>query len=99
MAEMEFHWNADRTRFGAGPADAENGAPPVAFADVRLRDDTLVVLHTETHPDHQGEGLAGRLTRRLLDEARAEGWRVEPRCPYTASWMDRHPEYANLRAE
>lgn len=96
-AEMHFDWNTDQTRFGARPSGSQPGTPPAAFVDVLVQGNTLVVLHTETDSKHQGQGLAGRLTRELLDQARAEGWQVEPRCPYTAGWLQRHPEYADLR--
>jgi hypothetical protein len=45
-----------------------------------------------------GRGIAGRLTRHALDHARAEGWTVEPRCPYVRAWIDKHPDYADLVA-
>jgi predicted GNAT family acetyltransferase len=45
-----------------------------------------------------GRGIAGRLTRHALDWARAEGLSVHPACPYVASWIGRHPDYADLVA-
>jgi len=43
-----------------------------------------------------GRGVAGALTRHALEHARAEGWRVVPRCPYVRAWVERHPDYADL---
>ena len=43
-----------------------------------------------------GRGIAGFLTRHALDWARAEGLQVNPRCPYVAKWIERHPDYAGL---
>lgn len=94
MVTMTFEWNAAHTRFGARAQGDESGY--AVFVDVDWRGDTLVVLHTETAIEHRGEGLAGRLTQALLDESRAHGWRVDPRCPYTAGWIQRHPDYADL---
>lgn len=45
-----------------------------------------------------GQGIAGRLTRHALDWARDQGLTVLPRCPYVASWIERHPDYADLLA-
>ena len=45
-----------------------------------------------------GRGLAGILTRHALDWARSEELSVEPSCPYVASWINRHPDYADLLA-
>ena len=33
-----------------------------------------------------------------LDEARSRGLRVVPTCPYVASYIRKHPEYADLVA-
>lgn len=34
----------------------------------------------------------------MLDDVRERGLRVEPACSFVASWLDKHPEYADLRA-
>ena len=41
---------------------------------------------------------AEALVEAALDHARANGLKVEPRCAYAASYMDRHPESMSLRA-
>lgn len=43
-----------------------------------------------------GRGIAGVLTRHVLDHSRAEGWQVVPNCPYVKNWIERHPEYQEL---
>jgi predicted GNAT family acetyltransferase len=45
-----------------------------------------------------GRGIAGRLVRAALEHARAAGLKVVPRCSYVADYLDKHPEYADLRA-
>jgi hypothetical protein len=37
-------------------------------------------------------------TRHALDYSREHGWKVEPRCPYVAAWIKRHPEHQDLVA-
>lgn len=49
-------------------------------------------------PGHRKKGLAGRLVGHALREARAEGLQVDPVCPYVATFINRHPEYADLLA-
>jgi predicted GNAT family acetyltransferase len=68
----------------------------VSEIDFRLDGDTMVITHTGTDPAHRGQGYAGELTRHALDDARGRGLRVVPRCPYTATWIEEHPEYADL---
>ena len=43
------------------------------------------------------EGWPARSPPRRCEDIRANGWRVHPICPYTVSFLDSHPEYADLR--
>jgi uncharacterized protein len=54
------------------------------------------ILHTEIADRFQGMGLASKLVRGVLDQARARGLAVLPYCPYTKSWIAKHPDYADL---
>jgi predicted GNAT family acetyltransferase len=54
------------------------------------------ILHTEIADPFQGMGLASKLVRGVLDQARARGLAVLPYCPYTKSWIAKHPDYADL---
>jgi len=67
----------------------------VDYGRVRTR---LVALHTEVPPEFGGRGIASALIRRVLDDARAAGQTVTPRCPLFASHFRRHPEDADLLA-
>ncbi|HTK62476.1 MAG TPA: GNAT family N-acetyltransferase [Pseudonocardia sp.] len=66
------------------------------FADYRTRADRVVITHSEIDDAYQGRGLAGRLTRTALDDIRAKDLLVTPLCPYTASYIRKHPEYVDL---
>ncbi len=70
----------------------------VGFVDYVLRDGTIVLVHTEVDPAHSGQGHASTLARGALDAARARGLAVRPTCPYVASWIEKHPDYADLVA-
>lgn len=63
-----------------------------------LDGDTMRILSTEVPEAIGGRGIAGALTQAALDHARAEGWKVEPVCPYVQAWIERHPDYADLVA-
>ena len=58
----------------------------------------LTILHTEVPKELNGQGIGSALVRGLLDQARAQGLKVMPLCPFVAAYMDKHPEYADLRA-
>ena len=64
----------------------------------RLRDGRLIIEHTGVPEAIGGRGVAGELVRAVLEYARAEGLRVVPACSYSAVYIRRHPEYADLVA-
>jgi uncharacterized protein len=66
------------------------------FADFRMRGDRQVFVHTEIDPELRGRDLAATLVREALDDARTNRYRVVPRCPYVAEFIEEHPEYADL---
>ena len=61
-----------------------------------LRDGRMVIDHTGVPDVIGGRGIAGILVKAALDLARARGWRVVPACSYSAAYVQRHPEYADL---
>lgn len=71
---------------------------PAGFAEYVLKGGTIILTHTEVGPEFEGRGLAGRLARAALDGAREAGLTVIARCSYIASYIERHPEYADLLA-
>ncbi len=58
----------------------------------------IVLIHTEIEDAFGGRGLGGELARHVLDEARRDDLAVVPLCPFVRSWIDRHPDYADLVA-
>jgi uncharacterized protein len=65
----------------------------------RSRGSDRVADHTYTPPELRGRGIAGQLVQAMVADAREQGFRIVPRCPYVADWFDRHPEETDLRAE
>ncbi len=68
----------------------------LALIKYQERDGRVVYLHTEVPPELEGRGIAGAMARAALDDARARGLRVVPLCPFVASYIRRHPAYADL---
>ena len=66
------------------------------FANYQRHAGQLVFTHTEIADAFEGQGLAGKLAKGALDDARARGLRVVPRCPFIAEWIRRHPDYSDL---
>jgi predicted GNAT family acetyltransferase len=90
--------NASHTRYEARVQDGLPDAGRVIGVLRYERQDGRVVLpSTVTDPQYRGNGIASTLTQRALDDARAAGVRVQPDCWYVEGWIERHPEYADLR--
>jgi len=69
-----------------------------AHLDYELAGGEMRITHTRVPSDIGGRGIAGELVRVALLHARNEGLKVEPLCSYADAWMQRHPEFADLRA-
>jgi predicted GNAT family acetyltransferase len=57
------------------------------------------LTHAEVPVSMRGGGIAGRLTGGALELARSQGLQVVPRCPYVATYIEKHPEYHDLVAK
>ena len=83
--------NRERQRFELPVGDQ------VVFADYHRRPGQISITHVEAPVSLRGSGAAGRLMQGMLDLVRAEGLKVLPLCSYARAWMQRHPEYEDLR--
>jgi predicted GNAT family acetyltransferase len=44
----------------------------------------------------EGQGIAGRLVKAALDDARSQRLTVVPICRFVAAYIRRHPEYRDM---
>jgi predicted GNAT family acetyltransferase len=68
----------------------------LAVAEYRLEGDCVVFTHTFVPPELRGRGVAEKLVRTALEEARQEGRRVVPQCSYVTLFIRRNPEFRSL---
>lgn len=78
--------------------EARVGDELAGIAEYHLSDGVLTFTHTEVGDAFKGQGVGSALARFGLDDARAQGLRVRPQCPFIAGWIKRHPDYADLVA-
>jgi uncharacterized protein len=64
----------------------------------RLDEEAVALIHTEISPDFEGQGLGSKLVAGALDDIRDRGLRVIPICRFVRSYLERHPEHADLVA-
>ena len=91
--EAEVRNNADESRY-----ELVVDAQVVGVAEYRREGDTLVFPHTQVKSSFRGQGMGARLVQAALDDVRARGQRVVPRCWYVAEFIDANPEYRDLLA-
>ena len=68
----------------------------MGWAEYLPAGESVIVAHTEIDERREGEGLGSELVRGTLDRIRASGKTVIPNCPFTAAYIQRHPEYVDL---
>lgn len=61
-----------------------------------LADGVITFIHTEVPDALAGCGVGSKLVKGALDQVRAAGLKVVPRCPFVKAYIERHPDYANL---
>jgi uncharacterized protein len=74
--------------------DVEGG---MAVAYYRAAPGHITITHTEVPTELRGRGIGSVLVRGALDLARAQGLKVVSRCPFVSAYLDKHPEYNDLR--
>jgi predicted GNAT family acetyltransferase len=83
--------NAEHHRF---ELDADGH---LAYSNYKRAVGVLSILHTEVPKALEGRGIGSALIRGVLDAARAQGLKVKAVCSFAKAYIERHPEYADLR--
>jgi predicted GNAT family acetyltransferase len=86
--------NPERTRY---EASTESGVV-AGFAEYHDRGDVRVFLHTEVDDAFEGQGVGSTLAKGALDDVRERGMSLRVKCPFIKSFIEQHPEYADLQA-
>jgi predicted GNAT family acetyltransferase len=63
-----------------------------------LEGDTIDLTHTYVPKTAEMRGVGSALVRAALEYARSNGLKVIPTCPFVRAFLDKHPEYQELRA-
>ena len=81
---------------GVGRYEIHVDGALAGFAEYRLRPGVVVFVHTEIDPAYGGQGLGATLAGSALDAVRERGQQVAALCPFIASFVGKHAEYADL---
>jgi predicted GNAT family acetyltransferase len=83
--------NADARRF-----ELRAGDEVLGWIDYLPAGPSVIFSHTEIAPAHEGQGLGSVLVRQALELMRERGTTIIPTCPFTAAYIQRHPDYADV---
>lgn len=88
MAEHEVEDRTDEQRFVI-EIDGHEGELVYRVIDGQLR-----LVHTGVPDELGGKGVGGRLAAAAVDRAETDELVIVPWCPFTRSWLERHPDEA-----
>lgn len=89
---IDFRHAPDRNRY-----EVLDGEDVIGQAQYRRSGSQVDFVHTEVDDAYGGQGLASKLVGFALDDVREQGQRFVAHCPYVVKWLERHPEYDDLR--
>jgi predicted GNAT family acetyltransferase len=76
---------------GADGAEAE-----LTFS--KLSASAIIIDHTGVPDAFRGQGVGRALVARAVADARRDGLKITPLCPYAASQFRKHPDWADVLA-
>ena len=62
----------------------------------RVNPTLIIADHTGVPDSFRGKGVAKALVQRLVDDARAQGVKIIPLCPYVNAERRKHPEWSDI---
>ena len=90
MIDPDIHDNADRHQYEL-PVEDE-----VAVVTYNLSAPNLMITETLVPERLEGRGVASRLAKHVLADARARELLILPVCPFFAAYLQKHPEHADV---
>ena len=68
----------------------------LAVVTYNLTGQNLMITETLVPEALEGQGIASRLARHVLDDARNRGLLILPVCPFFSAYLQKHPEHADV---
>ena len=90
MTDAEIYDNADAHRY-----ELRIGAE-LAVVAYNLSGQNLMITETLVPEALEGQGIASRLAKHVLGDARRRGLLALPVCPFFAAYLQKHPEYTDV---
>ncbi len=69
---------------------------PAQLTFVETGPDRITIDYSFVPPAYRGKGVALKLVKRAVEDARAKSYKITPLCGYVASEFRRHPQWADV---
>ena len=90
MTDADIHDNTELHRYEL-PVGGE-----VAVVIYNLSDQNLMITETLVPVALEGQGIASRLAKHVTADSRDRGLFILPVCPFFSTWLQKHPEHADV---
>ena len=90
MTDPDIHDNTGAHRYEL-PVGGE-----VAVVIYNLSDKNLMITETLVPEALEGRGIASRLAKHVIADARTPGLMILPVCPFFSAYLQKHPEHAEV---
>jgi predicted GNAT family acetyltransferase len=90
MPDVDIRDNADQHRYEL-PVGSE-----VAVVTYNLSEPNLMITETLVPQKLEGQGIASRLAKHVIADARERGLLILPVCPFFSAYFQKHPELADV---
>lgn len=76
----------------------EGGQLRLVYANYADEDGARLILRVEAEPELRGTGAASRFMQTVADQARMDGLKLRPICPFARAWFGKNENYADVLA-
>ncbi|MGV9008654.1 GNAT family N-acetyltransferase [Brevundimonas sp.] len=90
MTDTDIRDNAEAKRYELPLGDQ------VAVVTYNLSEPNLMITETLVPHALEGQGIASRLARHVIADARARGLLILPVCPFFSAYFQKHPDDADV---
>ncbi len=88
--DPEIHDNTEARRYELKVGDE------VAVVTYNLSEPNLMITETLVPVPLEGQGLASRLAKHVIADARDRGLVILPVCPFFSAYFQKHPEHSDV---
>lgn len=88
MTDADIRDNADLKRYELAVGKE------LAVVTYNLSEPNLMITETLVPVALEGQGIASRLAKHVLADAKERGLLILPVCPFFSSYLKKHPEHA-----